>query len=39
MALTALKIIFVILLCVPVAYMMVFFLTRLINQIVKKNKS
>lgn len=39
MILTFFKIIFVILLCVPLAYLMIFFITRLIEEVVDGTKS
>lgn len=35
---TILKVIFVLLLCLPLAYVMVYFLTRLIDEVVSQNK-
>lgn len=39
MLLTFLKVIFVVLLCVPLLYIVIFFLTNLIDEVVKGNRS
>ena len=35
---TILKVIFVLLLCIPLAYVVIYFLMRLIDEVVKQNK-